>query len=216
MRSLSYMFISSPFRCIEPQVDSSCTNHFYRPLSLVPHLLCARSRNWWPSKEGRPPPTSALLFGPGTLALFSLTTPRSSSLFFVIVDLAGWLQRSLQQNLIRTYFCTNSLPKFRQIQECDIRFDPMPLGRLIPRPTSCTFSCAQHVSRTAKISNSRTYAARTANKQVPVGGSSLVETLVEQDPYQRIWFIRPLSLMMFNTESARAAHLNSIWVRVTG
>ncbi|OWZ30067.1 hypothetical protein C356_06048 [Cryptococcus neoformans c45] len=87
----------------------------------------------------------------------------------------------------------------------------MPIGRLIPRPTSRTFSCAQHVSRTAKISNSRTYAVRPANKQVSGGGSSLIETLVEQDPYQRIWFIKPLSLMMFNTESARAAHLNSIW-----
>ncbi|OWZ49164.1 hypothetical protein J010_01836 [Cryptococcus neoformans] len=87
----------------------------------------------------------------------------------------------------------------------------MPIGRLIPPPTSRTFSCAQHVSRTAKISNSRTYAVRPANKQVSGGGSSLIETLVEQDPYQRIWFIKPLSLMMFNTESARAAHLNSIW-----
>ncbi|AFR98065.2 hypothetical protein C343_02032 [Cryptococcus neoformans C23] len=87
----------------------------------------------------------------------------------------------------------------------------MPIGRLIPPPTSRTFSCAQHVSRTAKISNSRTYAVRPANKQVYGGGSSLIETLVEQDPYQRIWFIKPLSLMMFNTESARAAHLNSIW-----
>ncbi|OWZ79247.1 hypothetical protein C366_01969 [Cryptococcus neoformans Tu401-1] len=87
----------------------------------------------------------------------------------------------------------------------------MPIGRLIPRPTSRTFSCAQHGSRTAKISNRRTYAVRPANKQVSGGGSSLIETLVEQDPYQRIWFIKPLSLMMFNTESARAAHLNSIW-----
>ncbi|OXH35547.1 hypothetical protein J009_01858 [Cryptococcus neoformans] len=87
----------------------------------------------------------------------------------------------------------------------------MPIGRLIPPPTSRTFSCAQHVSRTAKISNSRTYAVRPANKQVSGGGSSLIETLVEQDPYQRIWFIKPLSLMMFNTESARAAHLNTIW-----
>ncbi|KIR63721.1 hypothetical protein I312_105329 [Cryptococcus bacillisporus CA1280] len=87
----------------------------------------------------------------------------------------------------------------------------MLFGRLLNRPTSRTYSCAQHIGRAAKISNNRTYAVSSENRQDLGGGSSLVKTLVEQDPYQRIWFIRPLSLMMFNTESARAAHLNSIW-----
>lgn len=91
----------------------------------------------------------------------------------------------------------------------------MLFGRLLHRPTSRTYSCAHHISRTAKISNSRTYVVSSENRQDLGGDSSLVKTLVEQDPYQRIWFIRPLSLMMFNTESARAAHLNSIWVCVT-
>lgn len=91
----------------------------------------------------------------------------------------------------------------------------MLFGRLLHRPTSRPYSCAQHISRTAKISNSRTYAVSSEIRQDLGGGSSLVKTLVEQDPYQRIWFIRPLSLMMFNTESTRAAHLNSIWVCVT-
>lgn len=91
----------------------------------------------------------------------------------------------------------------------------MLFGRLLHRPTSRTYACAHQIGRTTKMSNSRTYAVSSENRQDPGGGSSLVKTLVEQDPYQRIWFIRPLSLMMFNTESARAAHLNSIWVCVT-